>query len=48
MYINILFVRRDSMPQNKKEKEDDLIRAGIAGAAYETIQTYGSAAKEHC
>ena len=47
MYINILFVRRDSMPQNKKEKEDDLIRAGIAGAAYETIQTYGSAAKEH-
>lgn len=30
-----------------KEKDDDLIRAGIAGAAYESVQKYGSAAKEH-
>lgn len=31
----------------KKENKDDLVRAGIAGASYETIQRYGSAAKEH-
>lgn len=35
------------MPQNEKDKEDDLINVSIAGAAFETIQRYGSAAKEH-
>ncbi len=37
------------MAQNekKKDKQEDLIRAGIAGASYETVQRYGSAAKEH-
>ncbi len=30
-----------------KQKEDDLIRAGISGAAYETVQKFGSAAKQH-
>lgn len=33
--------------RNKKGKEDDLIRAGIAGASYETIQRYGDATKQH-
>ena len=33
--------------KNKKDKEDDLVCAGIAGAAYDTVQRYGSAAKEH-
>lgn len=32
---------------SKKDKQDDLLRAGIAGASYETVQKYGSAAKEH-
>ena len=32
---------------SKKDKQDDLLRAGIAGASYETVQRYGSAAKEH-
>ena len=32
---------------SKKNKQDDLLRAGIAGASYETVQRYGSAAKEH-
>ena len=42
-------VRSDSLAQknDKKDKKDDLLRAGIAGALYETIQRYGSAAKEH-
>lgn len=31
----------------KKDKQDDLLRAGIAGASYETVQRYGSAVKEH-
>lgn len=31
----------------EKQKQDDLIRAGIAGASYETVQRYGAAAKEH-
>lgn len=31
----------------KKDEEENLIRSGIAGAAYETVQRYGSAAKEH-
>ena len=36
------------MTQDKKKKdEDNLVRSGIAGASYETIQKYGSAAKEH-
>ncbi len=33
--------------KDKKNKQDDLLRAGIAGASYETVQRYGSAAKEH-
>ena len=36
-----------SKKDNKKDKQDDLLRAGIAGASYETVQRYGSAAKEH-
>lgn len=28
-------------------KEKDLLNAGIAGAAYETVQRYGAAAKQH-
>lgn len=32
---------------NKRDKQDDLIRAGIAGSSFETIQRYGAAAKEH-
>lgn len=31
----------------KKDKEEELINAGIAGASYETVQRYGSANKEH-
>lgn len=39
----------DSLEQDssKKDKQDDLLRAGIAGASYETVQRYGSAVKEH-
>ena len=39
----------DSLAQDssKKDKQDDLLRAGIAGASYETLQRYGSAVKEH-
>ena len=33
--------------KRKKDKQEDLLRAGIAGASYETVQKYGSAAKEH-
>ncbi|MGO5019363.1 hypothetical protein ACTQ32_02330 [Roseburia faecis] len=32
---------------DKKRKEEDLLNAGIAGAAYETVQRYGAAAKQH-
>lgn len=35
------------MPSKKKDKEDDLIRAGVAGASFETVQRHGSAVKEH-
>ncbi len=35
------------MAQSKKDKQDDLLRAGIAGASYEAVQRYGAAAKEH-
>lgn len=35
------------MEQKKKEKKKDIINAGIAGASYETVQRFGSAAKEH-
>ena len=35
------------MDNNKKRKEDDLLCAGISGAAFETIQRYGEAAKQH-
>ena len=31
----------------KKQKEGDILNAGIAGAAYETVQRYGSATKQH-
>lgn len=31
----------------RNNKKDDLLHAGIAGASYEAIQKYGSAAKEH-
>lgn len=32
---------------DKKQKEKDILNAGVAGSAYDTIQKYGSAAKEH-
>lgn len=35
------------MKKNKEDKNEDMLMAGIAGASYETIQRYGSAAKEH-
>lgn len=35
------------MKSSKKNKQDDLIRAGIAGASYDTVQRYGAAVKEH-
>lgn len=36
------------MDEKKKcQKDKDLLNAGIAGAAYETVQRYGSAAKQH-
>lgn len=31
----------------EKDKQDDLLRAGIAGASFEKVQRYGSAAKEY-
>lgn len=31
----------------KKDRQEDLLRAGIAGASYEKVQRYGSAAKQH-
>lgn len=42
--------RGDLMDQKDKQEEkkkEDLRNAGIAGAAYETVQRYGSAAKQH-
>lgn len=33
--------------EEKKRKQKDLVNAGIAGAAYETVQKYGEAAKQH-
>lgn len=35
------------MTKSKKDKQDDIIRVGIAGASFEKVQRYGSAAKEH-
>lgn len=35
------------MAQKKEKKGDDLVRAGIAGAAYDTVQRYGAGVKEH-
>ena len=35
------------MDKKDKNKEEDVFRAGYAGAAYETVQQYGSAVKEH-
>ena len=31
----------------KKQRQEDLLNAGLAGAAYGTVQKYGSAAKQH-
>lgn len=39
--------RGADMAQKKKDKADDMIRAGMAGAAYETVQRYGAADKEY-
>ncbi len=33
--------------KKKKQRDKDLLNAGIAGAAYETVQRFGSAAKQH-
>lgn len=35
------------MNDHKKEKEDDILNAGIAGSAAEVVQRYGDAAKQH-
>lgn len=44
-----MFIGGDRLTQNssKKDKQDDFLRAGIAGASYEIVQRYGSAVKEH-
>lgn len=34
------------MSENK-ERTNDIVNVGIAGASYETVQRYGAAAKEH-
>ena len=31
----------------KKKKQEDILNAGIAGSAYETVQRFGEAAKQH-
>ena len=31
----------------KERRQKDILKAGIAGASYETVQRYGSAVKEH-
>lgn len=33
--------------KKKNQKDKDLLNAGVAGAAYETVQRYGDAAKQH-
>lgn len=33
--------------EEKKRKEEEILRAGIAGAGYDTVQKYGAAAKQH-
>lgn len=33
--------------EEKRYKREDLLNAGVAGAAYETVQRYGEAAKQH-
>ena len=33
--------------KKKKQKQDDILNAGITGASYETVQKYGDAAKQH-
>lgn len=35
------------MAQDKKDKQENFLRAGLAGASFETVQRFGSAAKEH-
>ncbi len=37
----------ESDKKKKDRKHDDLLNAGLAGASFETIQKYGSAAKQH-
>lgn len=32
---------------NEEKKQKDMLNAGLAGAAYETVQKYGDAAKQH-
>ena len=33
--------------KKKNQKDKDLLNAGVAGAAFETVQRYGDAAKQH-
>lgn len=33
--------------KKKKQRDNDILNAGMAGASYETIQRYGDAAKQH-
>lgn len=51
---NMAFIRigdlkggTDLEQDTKKKKQDDLLRAGIAGASAETVQRHGAAVKEH-
>ena len=39
--------REQLMDEKKKQKYDDILNAGLAGAAAETVQRYGEAAKQH-
>ena len=36
-----------TIQDDKKQKQNDLMNDEVAGASHETIQRYGSAAKQH-
>ena len=36
-----------SESEKKKQHNEDILNAGIAGASYDTVQRFGSAVKEH-
>lgn len=47
VYSTIKMVVNTVDNKKKKDNQDNILNAGIAGAASETIQRYGSAAKQH-